>query len=72
MEKRWCIIYMEKPWPGWLHSDPMLNCVRQPAPCTRTYMHVSDMTERTNASDDTFDNASSVTRSMRKCWTDQT
>ena len=23
MKKRWCIIYIEKPWPGWLHSDPM-------------------------------------------------
>ena len=23
MEKRWCIIYIEKRWPGWLHSDPL-------------------------------------------------
>ena len=31
MEKRWCTIYIEKPWPGWLHSDPVPNNLQRAA-----------------------------------------
>ena len=27
MEKRCCIIYIEKPWPGWPHSDPIVPSI---------------------------------------------
>ena len=36
MEKRWCIIYIEKPWPGWLHSDP-IHVLNTPAIQIRSY-----------------------------------